>query len=576
MDRLLTEWEKVAPVERRARVRNVTAQELRSGQTPRGGAGTPGGMQSPGSVLARGEINGVPLPAMTPRVAAGGGGGAGGAPVPTNPNLLGAGGAGGAGGGPGGATPRQRQLFLHNPKLLTARGGMLSKPGELQAQLSARGLGGGTRRRTGSEVTPRQGTAGGAGASSSPPDGADGERSPPQGFQLNLPGAKKSSPLRPPGGGGGGDGDGDGSDDEDAAMTRTKLAAPPPGSQSKRGPPPGMGLQLKGMSLELAAEPAQQSRRDGTGLDLSGITDSADTGDMAGESQMEWLGDFFDETGGQDMAMQLAELSQLVGGDANAPQFLQEMVMLQMQAEGWRAQWSVAMQENEDLRSRLYDTHNTLAAAGGEGASEEHWRELAMSIAKSADEEKAQILDALGKMREELDEAERQVVERSGNISTMKEQAEAEKLAADEAAKQCDHAIVQRNQVSALLSAADSTQMETERDMQSVEKEYEKMDYKLRKAADEEATFTAKLRTDALGYEQKLTEAYDAHTKAVESKSLELASKVNPNPNPNPDPDPNPNPNPKPNPKPDPNPRTRSCSRASRPCTSGGASGRRS
>ena len=91
-------------------------------------------MQSPGSVLARGEINGVPLPAMTPRIAASGGtGGAGGAPVPTNPNLLG---AGGAGGGPGGATPRQRQLFLHNPKLLTARGGMLSKPGELQAQLS--------------------------------------------------------------------------------------------------------------------------------------------------------------------------------------------------------------------------------------------------------------------------------------------------------------------------------------------------------------------------------------------------------------------------------------------------------
>ena len=37
------------------------------------------------------------------------------------------------------------------------------------------------------------------------------------------------------------------------------------------------------------------------------------------------------------------------------------------------------MQENEELRSRLYDTHNTLAAAGGEGASEEHWRELAMS-----------------------------------------------------------------------------------------------------------------------------------------------------------------------------------------------------
>ena len=92
-------------------------------------------MQSPGSVLARGEIAGVPLPAMTPRVAGaaaaarGGAAGAAGAPLPTNPSLL------GGGAGRGAATPRQRQLFLHNPKLLTARGGMLAKPGELQAPL---------------------------------------------------------------------------------------------------------------------------------------------------------------------------------------------------------------------------------------------------------------------------------------------------------------------------------------------------------------------------------------------------------------------------------------------------------
>ena len=79
--------------------------------------------------------------------------------------------------------------------------------------------------------------------------------------------------------------------------------------------------------------------------------------------------------------------------------------------------------------------------------------------------------------------------------------------------------------MSALLNAADSTQMETERDMQSVEKEYEKMDSKLRRAADEEASFTAKLRTDALGYEQKLTAAYESHKAAVEGKSLELAGK---------------------------------------------------
>ena len=191
-------------------------------------------MQSPGTVLARGEIAGVPLPAMTPRVAgaaAAARGGAGGAPLPTNPSLL------GGGGGRGAATPRQRQLFLHNPKLLTARGGMLAKPGELQAELSARG------RRSGSEVTPRQ----------QAPDGADGGRSPPKGLQLALPGARRSSPLSPQKGdrgggggeGGGGEGGEGGSDDEGAAMRRSGLAAPPPGSQSKRGPPPGIGLQLK-------------------------------------------------------------------------------------------------------------------------------------------------------------------------------------------------------------------------------------------------------------------------------------------------------------------------------------------
>ena len=134
-------------------------------------------------------------------------------------------------------TPRQRQLFLHNPKLLTARGGMLAKPGEMQAELSARG------RRSGSEVTPRQQAA----------DGADGGRSPPKGLQLALPGARRSSPLSPQKGdrgggggeGGGGEGGEGGSDDEGAAMRRSGLAAPPPGSQSKRGPPPGIGLQLK-------------------------------------------------------------------------------------------------------------------------------------------------------------------------------------------------------------------------------------------------------------------------------------------------------------------------------------------
>ena len=31
-----------------------------------------------------------------------------------------------------------------------------------------------------------------------------------------------------------------------------------------------------------------------------------------------------------------------------------------MQAEAWRMQWSVAMQENEELRGQLYNTRNSL------------------------------------------------------------------------------------------------------------------------------------------------------------------------------------------------------------------------
>ena len=114
-----------------------------------------------------------------------------------------------------------------------------------------------------------------------------------------------------------------------------------------------------------------------------------------------FMGDGYGD-GNMEMSLdqQLAELSGLLGGDANAPQFLQEMLMLQMQAEAWRMQWSVAMQENEELRAKLYDTRNSLEAAGGGGASGEHWRELCISIAKSAEDEKGQILEQIGNMRD--------------------------------------------------------------------------------------------------------------------------------------------------------------------------------
>ena len=68
-------------------------------------------------------------------------------------------------------------------------------------------------------------------------------------------------------------------------------------------------------------------------------------------------------------------------------------------------QWSVAMQENEELRGQLYNTRNSLEQAGGGKGSGEHWRELCISIAKSAEDEKGTILEKIRVMREDLDKA---------------------------------------------------------------------------------------------------------------------------------------------------------------------------
>ena len=123
IDRLLTRWQELAPVKRRGRQWNKDEVMTARGETPRGGT-----VQSPGHILSSGMLNGIPLPANTPRQFTAG------APVTETTAPT--------------ATPRSRQLFLHNPKLLTARG-PLAVPAELAAQLSARsarGMPPGTKR----------------------------------------------------------------------------------------------------------------------------------------------------------------------------------------------------------------------------------------------------------------------------------------------------------------------------------------------------------------------------------------------------------------------------------------------
>ena len=145
-----------------------------------------------------------------------------------------------------------------------------------------------------------------------------------------------------------------------------------------------------------------------------------------------------------------------------------------------------------------------------------------MSIAKSADDEKAQILEALTKMRDELDTAGARVDERAAETGEMRASADAEKARAAEAARDVDGVIVTRNQTSALLNAADETQHQTEREFASAEKDFERMAARLGKAADEEADFVRRLGSDALSYEGKLAEAYEGHRSGVERKSWEI------------------------------------------------------
>ena len=53
---------------------------------------------------------------------------------------------------------------------------------------------------------------------------------------------------------------------------------------------------------------------------------------------------------------------------------MQEVAILQMQAEGWKAEWSIAMRENERLRVVLFDAENALEQLPPKEAARPMWR----------------------------------------------------------------------------------------------------------------------------------------------------------------------------------------------------------
>ena len=208
IDSLLHQWEEVAPVERRNRARTFTG-ELQAGQTPRDAETGIG--SSAAAALASGSLGGVPLPA-----------GAAARPSTASPG-------GGTGNGEL-ATPRSRQLFLHNPKLLTARG---------PALMSARG---------------------GAVIAKPPSLAIEGGPGVPPGFKLGSPpkklagsplGRRHSDTMAVAAGGGSGNGEGGA---ETPQLRHLDLAVSQESARARRraGGGDGGGLKLDLAHLDLA------------------------------------------------------------------------------------------------------------------------------------------------------------------------------------------------------------------------------------------------------------------------------------------------------------------------------------
>ena len=281
IETLLGRWTLVQPVERRGKQRFQTSEKPKTAA----------------AVMEAGHLEGITLPSLTPR----------GSHQAKTLSLTGA----------PVATPRNPQLFLHNPKLLTARG-PLAVPPEIASQLSARG------------GHSARGTA--RGGQQSTRSGA--------GVPMHVLGKSKGpSPLGP----------GDVSQRLGSSKEDKKHV---PSLSLMNEPMPHLDLAVPSMRSDRSARggsttAATKASTLGSMSDRGGFFDtqhSLSYLDLALPDQMDMsmYPDFFggsfmddsfllDSNDSLSFDQQLAELSGLLGGDLNAPQFLQEMLMLQMQ-----------------------------------------------------------------------------------------------------------------------------------------------------------------------------------------------------------------------------------------------------
>jgi kinesin family member C2/C3 len=496
---LLAKWSIAAPRERRGRSTIQGAWSTPSEEAER----KVGKKPTVAEIKASGSIGGVALPSLF---------------TPRDLNKIGLTAAGQLKEGEKLATPRNPQFFVSNPKLLTARG-PLQVPPEMAAQLSSRG---GLK----PLASHRQAMGNGAAATT------------------NL--ASNRNKSRVPGG-------------DSARSARTGFATmedpPMPGMVKV----PSLSLpteQLPHLDLAIASN---RTNRNGTnrtarpetaapssfgddddvfGRDMHSLSylDLALPG-RGGKMMFEGEPDFFasgfmddslfyvDQDPSAGLDAQLAELSLLLGGDAwNAPQFLQEMLMLQMQAEAWRMQWSVAMQENEELRTQLYDTRNSLEAAGGGGSGGEHWRELCISIAKSAEDEKGTILEQIRVMRDDIDVVEIVDSERKEALDELMEAAEESRRAADEWSAKANEVIKKRNELNAALYQADAAAADQEADVEAQTLSLEEQARKAQLAEEEAEALLQKLEEEELAFEATLRELEEEHKEAVQSLAADASN----------------------------------------------------
>lgn len=393
MKQLVERWEEVAPIEKK---QSRTRIALRQG---------------------------MPVPAFTPRGSVQGENGGGSGHVEY-----------------GGATPRTRQMFmLNNPKLLNAQGPLAS----LASGFTPRGGKGGFNR--GDPMTDRSG-------SRPRMFGADGRHS--ANDMHGMPESPRHRGLR---------GDEDEEDEDDGAYgdhARATAQRLPPlhpgvGRSASGAAVPGLslgGANPKGLkALDLAKAGNGNANGSRLSIDLSPAKqlqhlDLARPGDNG--NAMAATDDWFD-TAYFNAWQEGSEGLQ----DTNSQLFLQEVAILQMQADGWKTEWSMAMQDNERLRAALYDAQEALAehadgsrsvdmtaashaaqlalsSAGGGGlsvslpeASEqtpEQWKALCAQIARGAADERAALLDEMGRMRVEVDEMR----DRFGELSVQRDDAE--------------------------------------------------------------------------------------------------------------------------------------------------------